>query len=164
MANFGQVAERIKSIDIGKIFVDFATRNEDSIVGLVRSQLYQGETGEGKLHPAYYGASYSSGYVDEKESMNPRPGYGQPDLYYTGGFYEGMYIQEAKETHAKVWSTDRKTNALVLDGWAVPWHPGDWHPEYGLEVFELNEESLQQLRFVFLRTLNQTIRETLKSK
>lgn len=161
MSNFGQVAERIKSIDIGKIFVDFATRNEDSIVGLVRSQLYQGETGRGKLSPSYYGASYTSGYVDEKESMNPRPGYGQPDLYYTGGFYEGMFLQEIKETHAKVWSTDRKTNALVLEGWEVPWKPSDWHPEYGLEVFELNEESLQQLRPRFAESIIENARKIL---
>lgn len=160
MSNFGQVAERIKSIDIGKIFVDFATRNEDSIVGLVRSQLYQGETGEGKVRPKYYGRE---DYAQEKHADNPRPGYGTPDLFYSGDFYNGMFLQEAKETHAKVWSTDDKTNMLILDGWQIYGKEGDYmHQPYGLEVFELNEESLQQLRFVFLRTLNQTIRETLR--
>lgn len=158
----GDVAERIRSIDIGNIFKDFMTKNETSVIDLVRSQLNRGEDGNGKkLHP-YYGGSYTSGYVDEKHSMNPRPGYGTPDLYLTGDFYEGMFMQEVKEDYAKIWSSDEKTNKLVTDGWKVPWNPSTTHPAYGLEIFELGEESLQQLRFVFLRTLNQTIRETLK--
>jgi len=50
-------------------------------------------------------------YAQLKNEMNPEPGYGNPDLKYTGAFYNGIRI-EVSADNINIESTDSKNEAL----------------------------------------------------
>lgn len=162
MANFDEAAERWKTVNIGTIFVDIVKSNEGSILDLLRSQLYQGEAGDGMISPQYY-TMFDTFYAEMKNSMNPAPGFGHPDLFLTGEWYSKLFIQNADEDSFNIWNRDvSKTNKLV-SGWEYGYVNKAMHPGYGMTIFELNENSLNQLRDVFRRIINMKIREIIKS-
>jgi hypothetical protein len=159
--NFREAAERITSIDIGIFFIQLTKENEPVLLDVLRSQLYRGESGDGRIETesgeGYYGRSHTRRlkrlggmtYAEYKERRNPRPGYGTPDLFYSGEFYQGMFIQDAGEESFKIWSRDDKADDLALYGFETNWPPTHWHEPYGLAIFEYNEESLQDVREYF---------------
>lgn len=50
-------------------------------------------------------------YAQLKNEMNPEPGYGNPDLKYTGAFYNGIRV-EVNADNINIESTDSKNEAL----------------------------------------------------
>ncbi len=71
-------------------------------------QLKHGKTtNETAIDPMYT----SKEYADYKSSRNPIPGYGVPDLNYTGGFYSGFFVKVSK-TVFELGSTDEKSDFL----------------------------------------------------
>lgn len=59
-----------------------------------------------KLSP--YKSKY---YAKEKNIMNPRPGYGVPDLFLTGKFYQGFTVV-VKQNSFEVDSVDSKSESI----------------------------------------------------
>lgn len=69
--------------------------NERRVTKLLRDQHLRGESGNGgKISPKY---SYPY-YALRKERLNPRPGYGTPDLEYSGEMHDTLYIEEDRFT------------------------------------------------------------------
>ena len=59
------------------------------IIQLNKNQLAEGIRTDGqKLLPKYK----DTGYALKKRSMNPKPGFGTPDLFLTGKFYGGFKV------------------------------------------------------------------------
>jgi hypothetical protein len=156
--NFQEAAERIKSIDVGDIFMQLTKENETTLLDVLRSQLHRGESGDGLIETSdgngYYGRSLTRKlkrlggltYAEYKNRKNPRAGYGQPDLFYSGEFYREMFIENFDKESFKIWSRDNKADALAIFGWETNWPPTHFHEPYGLEIFEYNEQSLQEVR------------------
>lgn len=78
------------------------------IVEFNKQQLKRGlSAGPARISPKYK----KKDYAVEKNAMNPLPGYGIPDLLYTGDFYAGFGI-EVKADEYEVFSTDPKAYEL----------------------------------------------------
>jgi len=62
----------------------------EEFIRLNTEQMYAGKDSAGReMSPQYA----SQGYADEKHGMNPTPGYGTPDLKYSGAFYQGYELE-----------------------------------------------------------------------
>ena len=72
-----------------------------------KRQLYQGLNRFGtKLKP--YALQF---YAAKKNKMNSNPGYGNPDFFVTGAFYQGITVEREGES-IKEFSTDEKNAYL----------------------------------------------------
>lgn len=101
--------------------------NPNVIPNLIRGQLYFGYDGDGlRLSP--YKSKY---YAKKKNEQNPQAGLGNPDLYVTGQFYEGIDAEIANNT-VVTYSNDSKNQKLT--------------EMYGDEILKLGEESISELR------------------
>lgn len=79
-----------------------------AIVDLNLDQLDEGQTATlEKLRPKYRNVSYAL----QKQTLNPKPGYGNPDLKVTGDFYEG-FKAELRGHILEIYSTDYKAPKL----------------------------------------------------
>ena len=82
--------------------------NSHIIIDMNTDTLMQGLDSDGdRLEPEYR----NEDYADEKSRMNSRPGYGTPDLFYTGRFQRGFFVKVQKE----IWelgSKDSKSSLL----------------------------------------------------
>lgn len=68
---------------------DIIEQNQQEYLKLVKEQLLAGEdVAYNKIIPDYKQEKYAT----IKERRNPLPGFGTPDLYYTGAMFEAMRI------------------------------------------------------------------------
>lgn len=72
-----------------------------------KEQLLQGVSSTGGTFRKYRSASYAR----LKNTMNPLPGLGNPDLKYTGSFYHGIYVN-VSDGKITVGSHDDKAQLL----------------------------------------------------
>jgi hypothetical protein len=92
---------------------------------LNKQQLYNyGVDSTGKKLKKYINDTYAK----EKNYMNRRPGFGQPDLFFTGKFYKGFTVNVNK-THFKVDSVDFKSEKLK--------------DQYGDKIFGLTKSNIK---------------------
>ncbi len=83
--------------------------NEHVIIDMNTETLMHGrDSNAEKIKPGYY----SDQYATEKQSMNPRPGLGTPDLFLEGNFQEGFFVKKAKGGW-EIDSKDAKRDKLV---------------------------------------------------
>lgn len=89
-----------------------------------KDQLYAGFNSLGRRLISYRSVKYAT----MKNSMNPVPGYGNPDLKLTGAFYDAIRA-DIDEEGFLVYSTDDKSNSL--------------EDKYGNEIWTLGEDALK---------------------
>lgn len=112
---------------------------KDEIILLNQTQLYNHSIR--KDGTALGGYAWRD-YEEMKEMMNPALG-GLVDLYLTGDFYRGFYV-EVKDTHFVIGSRDSKS--------------GDLENKYGVGIFGLTDESrATYIREYFFRALRNYI-------
>ena len=99
------------------------------VIDLNQSQLLSGIDSKGEELGEYE----SKPYATFKNTLNPLPGFGVPDLKLTGSFYREMYLQfSSKGWPVQIFSMDEKTSKLVS--------------QYGKDIFGLTEDNLENLR------------------
>ncbi len=101
-------------------------RTDNELITLNQKQLFDYSL-DSEAEPI--GLYRSLFYSIEKQQRNPRPGFGRPDLYDTGDFYNGFYV-EVKSDSYLIYSRDSKANLLT--------------EKYGDNIFGLNPTSKQQ--------------------
>lgn len=143
MANFRQIADKVKSIDIDLMFIDISISKQVSIMDLLKSQLLNGELITERKR--YTGTSYTDWdtakvgykpYVDAKNDMNPNAGWSIVDLCNWGDFFNGFFMSKSIEGNSeavKIESDDWKNDMLKSNKW------------YGKEIFQLTDYNLDDL-------------------
>jgi hypothetical protein len=113
-----------KAIDLADIFSDVIAKNEQHLINLNHNQLQFGLDSEGNYLREYQ----SPAYALEKQSMNPKAGLGNPDLYYTGAFYRGWSLL-ITNSEFLFDSGDSKTSDLI--------------EKYGDNIFGLSAKNIE---------------------
>ena len=122
IANFNQ---RIQRVDFRSTVILCMEQSQYEILSFNRGQLFMGETSTDKLISPMY---RSEGYAEFKESINPKPGKGVPDLFVTGEFYNGLFVSFNKVKYTfTVASRDSKAPKLER--------------KYGEKIYGLNSEN-----------------------
>jgi hypothetical protein len=112
--------------------------HDEEVKELVRRQVYSGQDGYGKHFPPYNTSTRKgTAYARDKHERNPLPGYGNPDYYYTGAFYDRMSVA-FRGGAMKVDSDDPKRDFIIL---GTRFRQGA-----GLALFRLNPENMGKLR------------------
>lgn len=117
--------KRIQAVEIRPIIALCVEQSQYEILAFNRGQLYMGEGSNDKLlSPSYR----SEGYAEFKESMNPKPGLGTPDLFLTGAFYNSLQMDVNKSQMTfTVGSKEEKAPKLER--------------KYGEKIYGLNSEN-----------------------
>ena len=100
MATIKQLRDSYRKIKVQEQVQQALRVTQRSYIALLKAQLYAGFNVYGrKMGEEPYGAYVLPAYAIEKERMNPLPGLGNPDLFLTGAFYDGIktYPQEILE-------------------------------------------------------------------
>lgn len=90
---------------------------QDDYVAGIKKQLFDGFDGDGdrlQVYQNYYANFDGTGiqsYPNYKNKLNPKPGYGNPDLNLTGKYYAGIGIH-VEGNNVFSGSTDSKDEAL----------------------------------------------------
>lgn len=121
-----ELRDRLARFDVLQAAEKVLQDNPNVIPDLVRGQLYFGYDGDG-LRLAPYRNKY---YAQKKNQQNPAAGYGNPDLYATGQFYQGI-MSEVTGGQVTTFSNDPKNDDLT--------------DKYGDEIHKLSEESKEEL-------------------
>ena len=99
---------------------------KEPVIGLNTSQLYdEGVDADGNHLTKYRNPTYAH----IKNSMNPGPGFGRPDLYLTGEFQQNMNLRVEGDVF-EIDSSDVKSAELK--------------DKYGEKIFGLTQESKQE--------------------
>jgi len=110
--------------------VILSSESQALIIELQKDQLMQGENMLGEpIEPEYRSFSYAR----FKNRINPRAGFGTPDLRYSGAFYNAFFFDE---DDMEVYSRDEKVERLIA--------------KYGA-IFGLNDDSVERYRQYFRR-------------
>lgn len=88
-------------------------KNSKAMVLMNMGQLFIGKNSKGENLRPYAPWKMEDGteYADFKEELNPRPGWGNPDLKLTGSFYKGMFAKLEGDNIIQD-STDKKSEWL----------------------------------------------------
>ena len=143
MATIRQVYENWKGLDVLQETAQELIGWDEEIIELNKSQLLDdGEDSEGvklKEYSDYY-------YANRKHKRNPSPGFGVPDLYDKGDFYDGFKMKLNNKKSYDIFSTDSKNNKLVK--------------QYGKKIFGLNwVNRLEFIRDIFREALIERIKK-----
>lgn len=110
MATIKNLRDAWRNLDTNKAVQASLERTQANFIEIQKSQLYAGFNVAGiKLGDLTPYAS--AAYAIDKANRNSLPGLGNPDLYDTGSFYEGI-TTEVGDDAIKVLSTDSKDPAL----------------------------------------------------
>lgn len=95
MPTVDDMIENLASFQVRKEATAAIKKNAGAMVLLNLSQLNVGEDINGEHFREYAPWQYETGedYADVKHEMNPKPGWGNPDLRFTGNFYKGFYVE-----------------------------------------------------------------------
>lgn len=99
--------QRLQSLDIEKVASNSLDETKDAFVELNKEQMFEGKNKQGDPIGMYQSKQYSA----YKNALNPKPGYGVPDLKLTGAFYRGIKM-DVSGVRFTVVSTDSKSSAL----------------------------------------------------
>lgn len=106
---------RTKRLDLERALEKAFDENLPQYVDEVKVQLYHGFDGNGERLRPYANDNYAA----KKTSMNPLPGFGNPDLHLTGAWYNGIETQRSGQS-LKTASSDEKNKMLIKKyGYAV---------------------------------------------
>ncbi len=83
----------LESLNVRQLAREAVEKNLREMVSMNKTQLHEGKSTSGKPFPKYAPFEVEEGkeYADFKEELNPKPGWGNPDLYLTGSFYREMF-------------------------------------------------------------------------
>ena len=116
MANLYQLQENIQKIanrvELETVIFDEINRYKNVFINLNKKQLSEGESSEGDLFGVY-----SKATEEIAKTENPRKPKVAGDPYnfeYTGGLFDGFQLI-VKDNQAQFWSTDSKTEELVVE-------------------------------------------------
>lgn len=124
MAGLKELAKRVKAINLDSLKDEVINQNETLAVDYNKDQLEAGFDSNNNRLRTYASPIYAA----VKNNMNPRPGFDNPDLLYTGDFYEGF-------------KSDKQGNKLVID--SDDSKTDELTAKYGNEIFGLNEQNKQ---------------------
>lgn len=117
------LSEKFKTVDLRTEVPVIIERTKADLILINQLQLFtKGQDSLGNTNAPYR----SSSYAKKKESINPQPGYGVPDLKLTGEFYRDFTLSVKSKTF-EVDSVNEKSAGLKA--------------KYGDQIFGLNKES-----------------------
>lgn len=108
MATIKAFNERFQAFDIEKVLVEVLLDKKALVIEKNLDQLDEGFDANGNNMKQYAWQDYAV----EKNQMNPKPGMGNPDLKYTGAFWQGFVLEATQGTEYEIKSTDGKASDL----------------------------------------------------
>ena len=109
MASIRQVYENVSKVNFATTITDTIVQEKNEFLDQQREQLMDGLDSEGnKISPSYA----SDSYAVLKNKMNPFAGLGNPDLYKTGSWQEGLQLNILSKKQYEFKSTDSKDSKL----------------------------------------------------
>lgn len=125
MATIFDFNKRIQAVEIKPIIALCVEQSQYEILSFNRGQLYMGYgSNDNPLSPKYR----SEGYAEFKQSQNPKPGLGTPDLFLSGAFYNSLQLDVNKSQMTfTVSSKDEKAPKLER--------------KYGEKIYGLDSEN-----------------------
>ena len=108
MAGLRELHKKLQAINLDVLKDETIKENEGIAVDMNKDQLEAGFDSNNKRLRGYSSPFYAA----EKNRMNPRPGFGNPDLLYRGNFYKGFGSQLQGDS-LKIDSSDKKRDWLV---------------------------------------------------
>lgn len=147
MTKIEEQIAKFKKIDVWETIGFVIFQNKDFLLELVKDQLRKGQTKTGKTE-TYSNSQWVQEYLDYKVAFNKILQSTLPymNLYDEGNFYEGMDIA-IKANLIEIFSRDGKAAEL--------------ESLYGSEIYELSEESMEELKTFILPRMMKLIREQL---
>lgn len=93
MAGVREAYNKLKSLrdNLPSIAENSVNETKEDVVVIQKDQLRQGVSSTGGSFRKYQNKAYAI----KKNKMNPIPGLGNPDLKYTGSFYDGIFVSVA---------------------------------------------------------------------
>jgi hypothetical protein len=91
-----ELRNNLSRMNKAALIVQAVRMNEALLLKLNQSQLEQGITSKGaKITPKYS----SEPYAERKSKLNPKPGFGTPDLKLKGLLYADMFVKISKDKY-----------------------------------------------------------------
>ena len=132
MATITQKINALKSIDLDTAIPQILQNTGYEATAILQGQIYGGIDGEGnKIHPKYHGKSYSV----KKALLNPKPGYGVPDMFLSGALYKGMGLVIVNKD-----KFDFRSNVTYFSKLE------NYYQKNGSTVFKLSQKSKNEYR------------------
>ena len=101
--------EKVRTVNLRAEVPQIILVTSSEILELNKQQLFQeGVKSDGIRLLEYAGFRYS----EYKYSLNPGPGFGNPDLYLEGDFYRGFQVANITPRSFDIGSTDSKADSL----------------------------------------------------
>jgi len=119
MSTIVSLYQRLKNLDTDKVIQTSLEQTKDALADLNIEQMHHGLNSDGEKIGEYR----SEAYAEEKERMNPLPGFGIPDLKLTGAFYRATKVVIGGD-NITIDSDDEKSAEL--------------QEKYGKEIFGLS--------------------------
>jgi len=135
--NLLELHQRVTEVDKDRLIDECLSELKGKVIELNLSQLDAGLNREGKRFRQYRNRKYAG----MKARMNPRPGYGNPDLKLTGDFWKAFRADIVGGID--IYSTDQKAT--------------DLESRYE-DIYGLTEDNLNVLRAEFLILFNDRFR------
>lgn len=146
MATIREMLGRFESVNLRETVPAIIQEQESVLVGYNKEQLQLGFDKEGERLQPYRGLIYSF----DKNKMNPKAGFGNPDLKFSGDFYRG-FNADVDSKSILIDSSDIKSESLKK--------------KYGENIFGLSKESKSRYsRTEFLQGLKEWIESKTKLK
>lgn len=101
--------QKVSSINLPEQVPVIIQQTSETAINLNRQQLYDTSVDKHEMKLLSYNWP---NYAVMKNKMNPKPGFGHPDLYLTGSFQKAMFMKVEKESF-NISSRDSKTFDLV---------------------------------------------------
>lgn len=134
--------KKLSRLDLGELMNGAVLATKEDILDANTAQLSQGKNALGDFLQEYA----LDAYAEFKIALGSKAPKGTPDLFLEGDFYEGFILTVEGEDYL-ITSTDEKTTELTN--------------KYGIDIFGLSEEGLQQVRDVILEIFLNNIRNGL---
>jgi|GEM_PF-5788421 len=138
---------KFKSLDIWDVTRNVLNTRKEEVIDLVTGQLQRGETKTGRT-AEHTMTPMSESYVEMKRSLGRIDPSILPhmNLYNEGDFYDGMTVVIKKEL-VEIFSQDSKASKL--------------EKEFTSDIYELNEDSMIELKLLILPDILTQIRKQL---
>lgn len=153
MADLTQIANRLRQIDVVKIFNDVLTNHLPQIEEFNREQLKEGIRSDGTSMPKHSKSKASEIYIDDKieRGVYDQSIYPAMNFYDKGDFQKGITAKNASENEnlIVVYSTDSKADELEDLG--------------GSKIYGNTEENLSKIREEMIPEMQDIIRNKLKA-
>lgn len=127
MGTIQQLYEAFQNVNLKEELPNLILQTSFEIDVFVQVQLDQGLLSTGEPIAPSYASDY---YAKKKNNMNGTPGFGTPDLHYTGAYYKGIGVSIKNDTY------DIESN--------VSYAHEDSISQYGDDLLRLSEEHKEQ--------------------